>query len=279
MLFFLNPFASLCSVISIAELRNYFALNKFLPWLWLLQTTAEHSPATACTFLAFISEAVEIQTSAHAKTPQADREQWPTALRYFQWVMGAWAEPYWEREETRRTDRFGGWRPSRHGNQSWQLLIIPEGRHYGLLLLFHNQEKPLRSRRGENVCREILWIPQRPLYLNANIKVCSGLCGFFMTKQFVIRRQKPVCMFVKCEGGGRGTGLLIEPTARGKSQHDAALSQASLSSLLLAAICLLLDMTWGKWRIGCVNMTFDPCLPNVPSQWQLGSSCPSNLRH
>lgn len=35
-----------------------------------------------------------------------------------------------------------------------------------------------------------------------------------------------------------------------------------------AATYLMFDMTWRKWKIWCVNMTFDPLLSNIPSGWQ-----------
>lgn len=56
----------------------------FFCWLWLLKNTAWN-----CLHIFSIHLRVEIQTTARAKTQPADHGQWPTALRYFKWALGA----------------------------------------------------------------------------------------------------------------------------------------------------------------------------------------------
>ena len=91
------------------------------------------------------------------------------------------------------------------GKTLWVIAPVPQPR-----------EKPLRSRRGENVCREILWIPQRPLYLNANIKVCSGLCGFLWQSNLLSGvKNLCACLWNVREEGG-ALACWFEPTEKGK---------------------------------------------------------------
>lgn len=149
-----------------------FLSKKFLPWLWLLKTAVEHGPATACTFLAFISDTV--------KSPKHHQQTTDDGKQHRRW-------------ERRSEEKGGGWRIDRgsewiqillnlgseswqHGNQSWQLCITSQNRQCWLSCFPRGLEKLLGMPKGEKKAFAVTSPPS--LDLNANIKVSLWIWNF-----------------------------------------------------------------------------------------------------